>query len=64
MFAQPDLGSFHYAASPYRLGLTPGRVGHVGRRLGADTADVLRDWLGLAAGEIRRLVDSGAAFQA
>ena len=63
-FAQPDLGSFHYSESPYRLAITPGRVGHVGRRLGADTTDVLRDWLGLAADEIQQLLDTGTAFQA
>jgi crotonobetainyl-CoA:carnitine CoA-transferase CaiB-like acyl-CoA transferase len=63
-FAQPDLGSFHYSQSPYRLDRTPGRVGHVGRRLGADTAEVLRDWLGLAAGEVQQLLDTGTAFQA
>jgi hypothetical protein len=32
--------------------------------LGAATADVLCDWLGLAAGEIQQLLDSGTAFQA
>ena len=63
-FAQPDLGSFHYSESPYRLAITPGRVGHVGRRLGADTTDVLRDWLGLEAGEIQQLLDAGTAFGA
>jgi crotonobetainyl-CoA:carnitine CoA-transferase CaiB-like acyl-CoA transferase len=63
-FPQPDLGSFHYTESPYRLRATPGRVGHVGRRLGADTADVLREWLSLPAAEIDRLLDAGVAFQA
>jgi crotonobetainyl-CoA:carnitine CoA-transferase CaiB-like acyl-CoA transferase len=64
MFGQPDLGSFHYPESPYRLTATPGRVGHVGRRLGADTTDVLRDWAGLTADEIQQLLDAGTAFQA
>jgi crotonobetainyl-CoA:carnitine CoA-transferase CaiB-like acyl-CoA transferase len=63
-FGQPDLGAFHYTGSPYRLDATPGRVDHVGRRLGADTVDVLGDWLALAADEIEQLLDVGAAFQA
>jgi benzylsuccinate CoA-transferase BbsF subunit len=60
---QPDLGSFRYAGSPYRLTKTPGRVDAVGRRLGADTAAVLRDWLGLQSDEIEQLLDAGTAFQ-
>ena len=63
-FVQPDLGSFHYPESPYRLDMTPGRVGRVGRRLGADTADVLGDWLGLTSNEIEQFLDAGTAFQA
>ena len=62
-FVQPDLGSFHYAGSPYRLTRTPGRVGGVGRRLGADTADVLRDWLELKREDIEQLLGAGTAFQ-
>jgi len=63
-FPQPDLGPFHYPESHYRLKTPPGRVGHVGHRLGADTTDVLRDWAGLAADEIQQLLDAGTAFQA
>jgi crotonobetainyl-CoA:carnitine CoA-transferase CaiB-like acyl-CoA transferase len=63
-YDQPDLGSIHYPESPYRLDKTQGRVGHVGRRLGADTRDVLGDWLGLAADEIDELLHAGTAFQA
>jgi crotonobetainyl-CoA:carnitine CoA-transferase CaiB-like acyl-CoA transferase len=63
-FPHPDLGTAYYPRSPYRLATTPGRVGHVGRRLGADTVDVLREWLGLGGDEIERLVAAGTAFQA
>jgi crotonobetainyl-CoA:carnitine CoA-transferase CaiB-like acyl-CoA transferase len=63
-FPQPDLGPFHSTRSPYRLDATPGRVDHVGRRLGADTVDVLGEWLELEADEIDQLLDAGTAFQA
>jgi len=62
-FTQPDLGTYYYAESPYRLGKTPGRVGHVGRRLGEDTEAVLTEWLGLGNDDLQLLINEGAAFQ-
>jgi benzylsuccinate CoA-transferase BbsF subunit len=61
--SQPDLGTYYYGDSFYRLSETPGRVGHVGHRLGQDTSDVLSEWLGMGGDEIQGLLDSGAAFQ-
>jgi len=63
-FTQPDLGTYYYGESPHRLGVTPGRVGHVGRRLGEDTEAVLTEWIGLGTDEVRLLIEDGAAFQA
>ena len=63
LLGQPDLGSFHYAESVYRLGLTPGRIGDAGHRLGADTDAVLAEWLGCAPDELRALADTGVVFQ-
>ena len=37
------------------LSATPGRIGHLGPRLGASTDAVLGELLGIAAGEIARL---------
>jgi crotonobetainyl-CoA:carnitine CoA-transferase CaiB-like acyl-CoA transferase len=62
-FTQPDLGTYYYADSPHRLSATPGRVGHVGRRLGDDTEAVLIEWLGLSIEDVQLLIDEGAAFQ-
>lgn len=60
--AQPDLGIWHYGESPHRLSKTPGRVHHVGHRLGEDTEAVLSDWLGLSADDVRLLIEVSAAF--
>ena len=38
-----------------RLSETPGRIKHLGPQLGAHTAEVLRDLLGLDDGEIEQL---------
>jgi crotonobetainyl-CoA:carnitine CoA-transferase CaiB-like acyl-CoA transferase len=62
-FMQPDLGTYHYPESPYRLAETPGHVGHAGHRLGEDTEAVLTEWLGLRTDDVKRLIDVGAAFQ-
>ena len=43
-----------------RLTGTPGRIDTLGPPLGAHTADVLKDWLGLAAPEIDALRQAGA----
>ena len=62
--AHPDLGTHYYGASPYRLNRTPGRVGMVAGRLGADTTEFLQEWLGLGTDEVQKLIQAGAAFQA
>ncbi len=43
-----------------RLEATPGRIDSAGPALGAHTDQVLRDWIGLAAGEIDSLRRAGA----
>ena len=50
--------------SPYRLAIHAGTCRPRRSPAGADTTDVLRDWLGLAADDIEELLDPGAAFQA
>lgn len=43
-----------------RLEATPGRIDSTGPALGAHTDEVLRDWIGLAPGEIEELRRAGA----
>ena len=43
-----------------RLSGTPGRINWLGPALGADTEDVLKEWIGLGDAEIASLRDSGA----
>lgn len=54
-----ELGSVSMANVVPRLSGTPGRVRHAGRRVGQDTRRVLSELLGLAAGELDRLVAAG-----
>lgn len=57
----PEMGSSVYDASPYRLSRTPGKLSGPAPLLGADTADVLRDVLGISADELSRLQREGVA---
>lgn len=43
-----------------RLAATPGRIDSTGPALGAHTGEILRDWIGLAPGEIERMRRAGA----
>lgn len=43
-----------------RLDATPGRIDSAGPALGAHTEEILRDWIGLAPGEIESLRRAGA----
>lgn len=43
-----DLGSLSMQNVLFRLSATPGRIRHTGRKLGADTDEILRDELGLS----------------
>jgi crotonobetainyl-CoA:carnitine CoA-transferase CaiB-like acyl-CoA transferase len=47
----PDLGVAEYAAPPHRLTKTPPVVRRPTPRLGAHTAEVLGEWLGMSAAE-------------
>jgi len=42
-----------------RLSATPGEVRHVGPELGADSATVLANWLGMTAAEVASLHGKG-----
>ncbi|BDA85346.1 CoA transferase [Aureimonas sp. SA4125] len=53
----PGAGAVSLVASPLRLSATPVRYDRAPPALGADTADVLRDWLGLDGTEIEQLAD-------
>ena len=55
----PEVGDVLHVANPLRLSGTPMLPAAPAPRLGADTADVLARWLGLAPEEIGRLVDEG-----
>jgi crotonobetainyl-CoA:carnitine CoA-transferase CaiB-like acyl-CoA transferase len=54
-----DLGTVAVAGVVPRLSATPGRIRHAGRRIGADTGDVLARVAGLTPAEIERLEASG-----
>ncbi len=54
-FPDPALGEVTLVAPAPKLATTPGRHRHPGPALSAHTEEVLRDWLGLPAGEIARL---------
>jgi crotonobetainyl-CoA:carnitine CoA-transferase CaiB-like acyl-CoA transferase len=55
----PDLGTIRMQNVMWRMGRTPGRIRSTGRALGADTASILTDELGLSHDEIRALTDKG-----
>jgi crotonobetainyl-CoA:carnitine CoA-transferase CaiB-like acyl-CoA transferase len=57
---QPDLGVVRSVASPLRLSETPPTYRDAPPTLGADTEDVLRDWLGLDDAGIATLRETGA----
>jgi crotonobetainyl-CoA:carnitine CoA-transferase CaiB-like acyl-CoA transferase len=50
----PDLGVAEYASPPYRLARTPATIRRPTPRLGAHTAEILGEWLGMDAAEARR----------
>jgi crotonobetainyl-CoA:carnitine CoA-transferase CaiB-like acyl-CoA transferase len=50
-----ELGEITIPSIVPRLSLTPGKIDHLGRHKGADTASVLADWLGLDAARIAEL---------
>jgi crotonobetainyl-CoA:carnitine CoA-transferase CaiB-like acyl-CoA transferase len=60
----PDIGVLEFAQSPLRMSKTPGHVQSRAPRLGEHTSDVLREWLAVDEGEITRLVETGAAWDA
>ena len=55
----PVAGKLKMAASPLRLSRTPGAVRGAGPMYGADTAHVLREWLGLSAEVVDDLAAAG-----
>jgi crotonobetainyl-CoA:carnitine CoA-transferase CaiB-like acyl-CoA transferase len=61
LVAAPDeaLGSVTLAGVVPRLSATPGEIRHAGRGVGADTASVLHDVLGLSAAETAALAKAG-----
>jgi crotonobetainyl-CoA:carnitine CoA-transferase CaiB-like acyl-CoA transferase len=58
----PVLGSIAMPAPAPRLSGTPGEVRHAGGDVGANTVEVLRTIGRMSEGEIKALLDSGAAF--
>ena len=52
-----DLGPLRMQNVVFRLSKSPGRIRHAGRRLGADTDEILGDELGIAAGVIAEMRD-------
>jgi crotonobetainyl-CoA:carnitine CoA-transferase CaiB-like acyl-CoA transferase len=61
--SHPDLGTYYYGDSPFRLSATPGRIGNVGGRLGQDTTAILAEWIGITETELEELLADGAIFQ-
>jgi len=57
-----DLGPVALAAVVPRLSETPGAIRHSGRRVGADTSDILKELTGLNDEEITRLNDAGIIY--
>ena len=55
----PVAGKVKMAASPLRLSRTPGQVRGAGPMYGADTWDVLTEWLGLSAEVVDDLASAG-----
>jgi crotonobetainyl-CoA:carnitine CoA-transferase CaiB-like acyl-CoA transferase len=57
-----DLGSVALAAVVPRLSASPGGIRHGGRRIGADTRQILAELAGLTPAEIERLEKSSVVF--
>ncbi|MFP1601521.1 CaiB/BaiF CoA transferase family protein [Microbacterium sp. 2216-1] len=55
-----DLGSMRVQVPVPRLSVTPGRVEHLGRELGADSSEIYASWLGLDEARIGELRAAGA----
>ncbi|KPM53310.1 acyl-CoA transferase [Frankia sp. R43] len=55
----PDLGPLKMQNLLFRLSTTPGEIRWTGRAVGADTADVLAERLGMSADEIAKLREEG-----
>ena len=55
----PEIGSERHLANPLRLSRTALTVAGPAPLLGADTAAVLTELLGLAPAEVEQLIDSG-----
>ena len=55
----PDLGSVLMHNVMWRMSTTPGQIRFTGRRLGADTDDILMDELGYSAESVRALREEG-----
>ncbi|EFC82352.1 CaiB/BaiF CoA-transferase family protein [Parafrankia sp. EUN1f] len=55
----PDLGPLKMQNLLFRLSSTPGEIRWTGRAVGADTADVLAERLGMSADEIAKLREEG-----
>lgn len=58
----PAAGTVRMAASPLKLSRTPGRVRGPGPAFGADTCDVLGEWLELDPEQIDELVQAGVVL--
>lgn len=56
-----DLGALSMQNVLFRLSATPGRIRHTGRKLGADTDEILRDELGLSPESIAEMRSRKAA---
>jgi crotonobetainyl-CoA:carnitine CoA-transferase CaiB-like acyl-CoA transferase len=56
----PAVGRIHHDAPPFRLSRTPGRIRRPAPLLGAHTASVVQELVGLADAEVSALVMEGA----
>lgn len=59
----PDLGPLRMQNVLYRMSETPGHINWTGRKIGADTHEILADTLGLSESEIEQLSESGIVKQ-
>jgi crotonobetainyl-CoA:carnitine CoA-transferase CaiB-like acyl-CoA transferase len=60
----PDLGPIRMQNVLYRMSETPGHIDWTGRKLGADTHEILAQTIGLSEREIVQLSESGIVKQA
>jgi crotonobetainyl-CoA:carnitine CoA-transferase CaiB-like acyl-CoA transferase len=61
----PELGTNVTVANVVpKLSRTPGGIRHAGRSIGADTRQVLREWLQLSDADVESLIQTGAATDA